>query len=559
MTRFVYLCAGIMLAGAAFSQSDEATPAFEIADVHVSTISPTQMYLRDPVMRGGRYEVRGATMVDLLSIAYDVTEDKILGGPSWLEMNHYDIIAKAPPHATVESSKVALRKLLVDRFKLVAHTDSKPQPTYALVVSKKPLLKEADGKEPAGCKPQSGSPGQGGGVLMMVGADGNPQQFTLGPGNTVQYQCRNMTMEAFVAGLSDMFGTNLGNNPLLNETKLEGHWNFDVKWSLGIGRAVDVDRITVFDAMEKQLGLKLEPRQMPQSVVVVESVNEKPTGNVPDIADRLKIPPPPTEFDVAALKATAPDGRMIFRGGQVQPGGRVTIQNQNVKSLIMAAWNLRPDMIIGAPSWMDSDQYDILAKVSSSEELDMDQVWPLVRKLVTERFQMTVHMEERSVNAYTLTALKPKMKKADPATRAHIQNGVPQNGKDPRAPGTMRTRLIMCQNVTMEQFAGRLQSLAGGYFQSPVLNETALEGGWDFTLNFSPAGRAGVGRAVARGGGDGGGGGGAGAAAADVADPGDAISLFDAVEKQLGLKLELQKRPVSVLVIDKAERKPIDN
>jgi uncharacterized protein (TIGR03435 family) len=433
----------------------------------------------------------------------------------------------------------------------VVHKDTKPLPTYALVAGKKPLLKEATGSEQTGCKPQTGSPGQGGGMIMMVGPDGNPQSFTLGPGMTVQYQCRNMSMEAFAAGLRGMFGASVGANPVLDETDLKGSWNFDIRWSVGIGRGADTEEhISLFDAVDKQLGLKLEQKQIPTPVIVVDSVNEKPTDNPPDLAERLKIPPPPTEFEVAALKLTDPDSRM-FRS-QVQPGGRVTIQGMSLKTLVLQAWNLKNDMLVGAPGWMDTDRYDILAKVSSSEEIDFDAVWPLVRKLLAERFQMTTHKEDRPASSYTLVSVKPKMKKADPATRAHIQNGPSPDGKDTRPANPALTRSVTCQNVTMAQFAAQLQPLAPGYLQSPVLDSTGLEGGWDFTLNFSPAG-------MAQGGGGRRGGDGAATGVAEAPEPGGGLSLFDAIEKQLGLKLEAQKRSVSVLVIDRIERKPTDN
>jgi uncharacterized protein (TIGR03435 family) len=318
---------------------------------------------------------------------------------------------------------------------------------------------------------------------------------------------------------------------------------------MGRGPGAD-ERISLFDAVEKQLGLKLEQKQNPTPVIVVDSVNEKPTDNPPDLAERLKIPPPPTEFEVAALKPSDPDARM-FRT-QIQPGGRVNIQGMPLKSLVMQAWNLRNDMLAGAPSWMDTDRYDIVAKVASSEPVDLDAVWPLVRKLLTDRFQMTTHSEERPATAYTLASVKPKMKKADPATRSHVQNGPPPDGKDPRAANPALSRVIICQNVTMTQFAARLQPLASGYLQSPVLDATGLEGGWDFTLSFSPAGMAQAGGG--RRGGDG-----AAAGSVEASDPGGGISLFDAIEKQLGLKLQAQKRPAPVLVIDHIERKPTDN
>jgi uncharacterized protein (TIGR03435 family) len=109
--------------------------------------------------------------------------------------------------------------------------------------------------------------------------------------------------------------------------------------------------------------------------------------------------------------------------------------------------------------------------------------------------------------------------------------------------------------MTMEEFAALLPSIAPGYQFGRVRNETGLDGSWDFTLNFSGAGTAaGTGMAmIARGGGavD------AGPQSA-ASDPSGSISLVDAI-KQLGLKLELQKRPMPVLVIDHIEPKPAEN
>jgi uncharacterized protein (TIGR03435 family) len=109
--------------------------------------------------------------------------------------------------------------------------------------------------------------------------------------------------------------------------------------------------------------------------------------------------------------------------------------------------------------------------------------------------------------------------------------------------------------MTLAQFASLLPTIASGYIRTPVINETGLEGAWDFTLAFSAAG-------MVNGGGRGGlRGGDAGAPGGDpvAADPGGGLSLFDAVSKQLGLKLELQKRPMPALVIDRVEQRPTEN
>jgi uncharacterized protein (TIGR03435 family) len=116
----------------------------------------------------------------------------------------------------------------------------------------------------------------------------------------------------------------------------------------------------------------------------------------------------------------------------------------------------------------------------------------------------------------------------------------------------------MFQNVTMDQFADRLEGISA-YLSTPVINATNLEGSYDFTINFSPVGMAGP----VPGGGGGRGGPAVpetiGPVTSDAAEPNGAITLFEAIEQQLGLKLVEDKRPVTVYVIDHVEAKPTEN
>ena len=113
-----------VLAGAALGQSSETPIAFEAADVHVSP------KVRNPSMasgglRGTRYLVRQATLADLISLAYDIDNDKILGGPSWLDIKRFDVSARAPAGSNPEQAKLMLQTLLAQRFSLKIHKDSK--------------------------------------------------------------------------------------------------------------------------------------------------------------------------------------------------------------------------------------------------------------------------------------------------------------------------------------------------------------------------------------------------------------------------------------------------
>jgi uncharacterized protein (TIGR03435 family) len=92
-----------LLAVLIFSPAFAQSPGFEISDVHIAAKS-TNMFMRTSPPRNGRYEIHSATMVDLIRLAYGFDADKILGGPSWLEMNRYDVVAKVPSDATLETT-----------------------------------------------------------------------------------------------------------------------------------------------------------------------------------------------------------------------------------------------------------------------------------------------------------------------------------------------------------------------------------------------------------------------------------------------------------------------
>ena len=526
------------LSGVAFGQSASSTPAFEIADVHASARS-TNPFVSGGVLRGGRYELRKATMVDLIRFAYGVDADKVIGGPSWLETDRFDVIALAPPTTSPETVKQMLQALLADRFKLTVHTDSKSLPTFALTVGKgKPKLKESDGSGNQGCQPQQQAPQPGAVPYAVV-------------------SCHNITMEVFAQNLRNMAGAYV-TSPVTDMTGLKGAWDFDLKWTpRGALAIAGADGISLFDAVDKQLGLKLEQQNLSTTAIFVDSVNQKPTDNPPGVATRLP-PPPPPEFEVADIKPTMP--------GVTQPNariqnGRVDVQAFPLKQLVQLAWDINSDdLIAGTPKWMDSARFDIVAKVSTdaaanAQQVDFDTLRLMLRALLVDRFKITTHTEDRPLSAFTLVAAKPKLTKADPSNRTSCKEGPAPAAKDPRDARPVLSRLVSCQNITMAQFADRLQSLAPGYIHAPVENATGIDGAWDLTFNFSTIGQL-------QGGGQGRGGDpGAGAAAGGAltaSDPSGALSLLDAVEKQLGLKLETKKRSIPVLVIDHVEEKPTD-
>src|SRR6185436_15884438 len=287
-----------LLSAVTSGQSTESTPVFAVADVHASPRSTT------PAMRvssrAGRYEIRNATMVDLVRTAYTVDADNVLGGPSWLEYDRFDVVALMPASTTPDAQKLMLQALLADRFKLAVRRDTKPAAGLVLVMGKgKHKLKEAaDSTAAPGCQTQP---------VPAPPPSGVPGQFRL---PMTSLTCRNVTMEKFAVELKRL-ATGYVTNAVLDETGLKGSWDFELKFTqksvLGLAANFDGASVTALpDAIDRELGLKLEERGIPTPVLVVEQVNATPTPNSPDVAAKLP-PPPPLEFEVAEIKPVDPN------------------------------------------------------------------------------------------------------------------------------------------------------------------------------------------------------------------------------------------------------------
>ncbi|HUA61413.1 MAG TPA: TIGR03435 family protein [Verrucomicrobiae bacterium] len=557
------ICA-VFLISPAFAQSDNRK--FDVADIHTSPkanggIPPV---VRGPFYTTGRYELRFATMVDLISAAYGVDPDRVYGGPSWLEMDRFDIFAKVSGNTNAESRKAMLRALLADRFNLVVKQDTKPVAAFALTAGKKPLLKESDeNAPPGGCdfsveQGKQAPPNPGG---------GGPQVINM---PTLIYSCRNITLANFASNLADAPVVNqyLDNKTIVDQTDLKGSYDITLKYTPKIPAGINVvgDSMPLFDAIDKQLGLKLEAATVPVPVLNVASVNEKPTPNPPDL--NKIFPPEPAEFDVAEIKPAPPP--TPGQGNQPEiKNGRLYLPGISLQNLIQVAWDLPPDNdhLVGATKGLNEARYDIIAKAPAGVALgdlskmgekglsiNIDALRPMLQNLLIERFKMKIHTEERPVPSYTLLATsKPKLKPADPNERTTWHQETNNDASKERNASSAPLRQITCHNMTMAQFADMLRNIAPGYVRNDVIDATNIQGGFDFTLSFSPSGalqQAGVRSAE--------GGGTASAGVGEAATPNGAISLFEGIQK-LGLKLEEQKRPAMVLVIDHIEPKPTDN
>ena len=220
------------------------------------------------------------------------------------------------------------------------------------------------------------------------------------------------------------------------------------------------------------------------------------------------------EFEVASIRPT-PAGTNCGTSFDLYEGGRLRIINEPVKLLIRVAFQIQNAQIIGGPSWLDTDRYDIEAKTGRAEKIKPGELNPLIRSLLTERFHLKFHKDTRELTVFALVVAKdrPRLKTAEGEGSAMNTTG--GSGKESRLSAT---------GASMALLAGYVGNRLGRI----VVDKTGLNGSYDFTLNWAQE------------------------------DNPSAPSLVTALREQLGLRLESQKSPMEVVVIDGIER-PSEN
>ena len=201
------------------------------------------------------------------------------------------------------------------------------------------------------------------------------------------------------------------------------------------------------------------------------------------------------------------------------------VTNFPLRFLIAEAWTISGDDVYGPP-WLDDVRVDVIAKTPSPVTPDAE-LRRMAQTLLRERMKMVAHIEQREKPVWALAVWKDKPKLTPSEMPAKPEDA------DCSFKGTLPgTRLLACKHMTMSQFAHELPNYAGAYADKRVVDQTGLDGAWDFTIEFTPL--------------------------AQIEDKGG-LTLFAALQAQLGLQLESRRLPVSVVVVDSMARTPTDN
>jgi uncharacterized protein (TIGR03435 family) len=267
------LLTAVALAGGPLWAQSVQTPAFEVASVKPNQSGDSES--ASFVQPGGRYTATNVTVRMLMKSAYGVHDHQIIGGPSWINTERFDIVAKAIGYATApefrDQARLMLRPLLADRFKLVLGREERDLPVYALVFAKrtKELGPQFNRSRAADCNgPAKEAPTVPGaaepGIPLRCGAE----VYRLG-----HLAARGMAISFFVLNVSRWT-----DRVVVNRTGLEGAFDWDLQWvpdDLTAGGAIPPEGPSLRAALREQAGFTLESSRSSIDVLVVERV-ERP-------------------------------------------------------------------------------------------------------------------------------------------------------------------------------------------------------------------------------------------------------------------------------------------
>jgi uncharacterized protein (TIGR03435 family) len=244
----------------------------------------------------------------------------------------------------------------------------------------------------------------------------------------------------------------------------------------------------------------------------------------------VKVP----AFDVASIKQNKGDSGMMRV--MTKPDG-FSCENSSLKNLISNAYGVRQDLISGGPGWVESLGFDIDAKVAGPDVETLKKLSPkqrnsMLQSLLEERFKLKVHRETKVLPIYDLVVAKGGSKlKEVPAADLVADPKDPDHGRHAgmsMGPGMFKGQALPAQSIANE---------ISYVLEHTVVDKTGLTGKYDLDLKWKPEGDA---------------------PSTDEVSAESAVSIFTAVQEQLGLKLQPTRGPVETLVIDHVEQ-PSEN
>lgn len=219
------------------------------------------------LLPGGQFAAINLSIIQLIQFAYRVNDSAISGMPSWFQSDRFDVVAKGSPNTSDAGLRMMMQNLLASEFKLAVRKVQEPQDAFALTVAKGgPMLKKASG-QPLPALPAAAARAAG------RGQQDDPNEhcrrwFDAGSGNRAE--CRNISMPELAQRLRSLAPAYF-DRPVVDQTGISGTYDLALQWT-GRDQLDSLGGLTIFDAVIKQLGLKLEQRKVPLPAIAIEHV-----------------------------------------------------------------------------------------------------------------------------------------------------------------------------------------------------------------------------------------------------------------------------------------------
>jgi uncharacterized protein (TIGR03435 family) len=253
------IVAGLLMSAVALSaQQREPDSPGEVATFEVASVKPNKSRISNalpPLLRDGGYSASNVAIKSVIANAYQVRIFQIEGSPDWLTSERFDIVARGREGTPDRLRPVMLRALLAERFRLVAHFETREQQVYSLV------LLRTDGRLGPQLKPSAPTTGPSTGFPSTSVENG-----------VARINGRRVTMDTLALMLSSSALT----QQVTNRTGLSGEFDVALRFTPDSSPSTAPEFPSIFTAVQEQLGLRLQPDRAPVRVLVIDSV-ERPT------------------------------------------------------------------------------------------------------------------------------------------------------------------------------------------------------------------------------------------------------------------------------------------
>jgi bla regulator protein BlaR1 len=408
---------------------EESKQEFEVASVKQDKSDiDASMNVDENHANGGSFSGTNVRLISYIYFAYNITGNQFQllmpQLPKWVIEDRFDIQARADGNPTKDQTRLMLRHLLGDRFKLAMHYETRQLPVFALALATPGKLGPhiQPHRNDSSCAILSANPHSAPTQAAMVAEDGFPtvcdsiEGMPSGPTGRLRVGARRVSLGLLANTLAQMGNLN---RPVLDHTGLSGTFDFTFKWTPqhnGPGTSGAISQVnesgpTFLDDLQQQLGLKLEPQGGTIEVLVFDHAEhpaEPQAQNSHTAAFQYQTAS--IRLNKAGTASLKTGNGIISQRLNLEPGTFIG-ENNSLRDLMRAAYRVEDYQISGAPDWFTSELYDVNAKAEKSTVDEMQKLGKdqrdlenprMLQTILKDRFKLSLHRETKDLPSYSL-------------------------------------------------------------------------------------------------------------------------------------------------------------